>query len=64
LKTGPIRRLVYRRVDVVLKQVLDGSFDPGEVFDATFDLDPIAEAYAAMDVRRAIKALVRVSELS
>jgi alcohol dehydrogenase len=48
----------------LLKQVLDGSINPGKVFDATFTLDEIAEAYAAMDERRAIKALVKVSELA
>jgi len=47
----------------LLKQVLDGSINPGKVFDASFTLDDIAKAYAAMDERRAIKALVKVSEL-
>ena len=47
----------------LLEQVLDGSINPGKVFDATFTLDNIAEAYTAMDERRAIKALVKVSEL-
>jgi alcohol dehydrogenase len=42
--------------------VLDGSINPGKVFDLTTDLDHIAEAYAAMDERRAIKALIKVSE--
>lgn len=42
--------------------MLDGSINPGKVFDATFSLDDIASAYAAMDERRAIKALVKVSE--
>src|SRR4051794_27839295 len=48
----------------LLKAVLDGDIDPGKVFDVTTDLKNIAEAYAAMDERRAIKALVRVSGLS
>jgi alcohol dehydrogenase len=48
----------------LLKQVLAGSIDPGKVFDATYTLDNIAEAYAAMDERRAIKALIKVSELA
>jgi alcohol dehydrogenase len=47
----------------LLKHVLDGSINPGKVFDATFDLEDIADAYAAMDERRAIKALVKVSDL-
>ncbi len=48
----------------LLEAVLDGQINPGKVFDLTTDLDNIAEAYAAMDERRAIKALVKVSELS
>jgi alcohol dehydrogenase len=46
----------------LMAAVLDGTIDPGRVFDLTTDLDHIAEAYAAMDERRAIKALVKVSE--
>ena len=37
-----------------------GRIDPGRVLDYETDLDGIAEAYAAMDERRAIKSLVRV----
>lgn len=44
----------------LLADVLAGHIDPGRVFDLETDLDNIAEAYAAMDDRRAIKALVRV----
>ncbi len=47
----------------LLTAVLDGTINPGKVFDLTTDLDHIADAYAAMDERRAIKALVKVSEL-
>ena len=39
---------------------LAGRINPGRVFDFTTNLDGIAEAYAAMDGRRAIKSLVRV----
>ena len=42
--------------------MLDGRINPGKVFDLTTDLDHIADAYAAMDERRAIKALIKVSE--
>jgi alcohol dehydrogenase len=48
----------------LLKAVLGGEINPGKVFDLSTDLDDIAEAYAAMDERRAIKALVKVSELA
>jgi hypothetical protein len=37
--------------------------DPGRVFDFETDLDGIAEAYAAMDERLAVKSLVRVRTL-
>ena len=43
--------------------MLAARINPGKVFDLTTDLDGIAEAYAAMDQRRAIKSLVRVGEL-
>ena len=48
----------------LMRAVLDGEINPGKVFDLTVDLDDIAEGYAAMDERRAIKALVKVSALS
>jgi threonine dehydrogenase-like Zn-dependent dehydrogenase len=44
----------------LLEDVLDGSINPGQVFDFTTDLDGVGEAYAAMDDRRAIKSLLRV----
>jgi threonine dehydrogenase-like Zn-dependent dehydrogenase len=46
-----------------LGDVLDGSIDPGKVLDYETDLDGIADAYAAMDERRAIKSLVRVGSV-
>ncbi|HEV2477405.1 MAG TPA: IMP dehydrogenase, partial [Candidatus Dormibacteraeota bacterium] len=45
----------------LLDDVLEGRIDPGLVFDYESDLDHIAEAYVAMDERRAIKSLVRVA---
>jgi len=39
-----------------------GSSTRGRVLDLTADLEHIAEAYAAMDERRAIKALIKISE--
>src|SRR3954447_21651109 len=48
----------------LLEAVLAGDINPGKVFDQSFDLDAIAEAYAAMDERRVIKALIKVSELA
>lgn len=45
----------------LLVDVLEGRIDPGRVFDFETDLDGIAEAYAAMNERRAIKSLVRLA---
>ncbi len=47
----------------LLEDVLKGRINPGRVFDLTTDLEHISEAYAAMDERRAIKSLIKVSEL-
>jgi threonine dehydrogenase-like Zn-dependent dehydrogenase len=44
----------------LLDDVLARRINPGRVFDFETDLDGIPDAYAAMDERRAIKALVRV----
>jgi threonine dehydrogenase-like Zn-dependent dehydrogenase len=43
----------------LLPAVLDGTMQLGKVFDLELPLDEVAEAYAAMDERRAIKVLLR-----
>lgn len=43
----------------LLPAVLDGTMQPGRVFDLQLPLAEVAEAYAAMDERRAIKVLLR-----
>jgi threonine dehydrogenase-like Zn-dependent dehydrogenase len=43
----------------LITRVLDGRIDPGKVFDLTLPLDQVAEAYRAMDERRAIKVLLQ-----
>jgi threonine dehydrogenase-like Zn-dependent dehydrogenase len=55
---GPAPARAY--IPELLDDVLEGRIDPGRVFDYETDLDGIADAYAAMDERRAIKSLVRV----
>jgi threonine dehydrogenase-like Zn-dependent dehydrogenase len=68
----PIRALFGRNVGVnggvasvrayveeLLPEVLSGAIDPGRVFDLQLPLAEVAEAYAAMDERRAIKVLLR-----
>jgi threonine dehydrogenase-like Zn-dependent dehydrogenase len=47
----------------LLDDVLEGRINPGRVLDYETDLEGIADAYAAMDERRAIKSLVRVGTL-
>jgi threonine dehydrogenase-like Zn-dependent dehydrogenase len=55
---GPAPARAY--IPELLGDVLDERIDPGRVFDYETELDGIADAYAAMDERRAIKSLVRV----
>jgi threonine dehydrogenase-like Zn-dependent dehydrogenase len=55
---GPAPARIY--IPDLLGDVLDGVINPGLVFDYETDLDHIADAYRAMDERRAIKSLVRV----
>ena len=57
LRGGPAPVRAY--LPDLLERVWDGRIDPGRVFDLTLPLSEVAEAYAAMDERRAIKALLR-----
>jgi threonine dehydrogenase-like Zn-dependent dehydrogenase len=47
----------------LMKDVLSGKINPGKVFDLRTTLDDIKEAYAAMDERRAVKSLLKISEI-
>jgi hypothetical protein len=42
-----------------LDRVWNRRIDPGKVFDLVLPLEQVADAYRAMDVRRAIKVLLR-----
>ena len=57
LTGGPATIRAY--LDAALPQVLDGTIDPGRVFDRELPLDEIAEAYRMMDSREALKVLIR-----
>ena len=46
-------------IEELLPDVLSGAIQPGRVFDLELPLRDAAEAYAAMDERRAIKVLLR-----
>jgi threonine dehydrogenase-like Zn-dependent dehydrogenase len=72
----PVNTIFYRNIGVrggpsparryipeLLDDVLAGRIQPGRIFDFETDLDHIAEAYAAMDERRAIKSLLRVGTI-
>jgi threonine dehydrogenase-like Zn-dependent dehydrogenase len=51
---APVRRFLPELVGLVW----DDRIDPGRVFDLTLPLEQVAEAYRAMDERRAIKVLL------
>ena len=68
----PVRDMFNRNVGVVggvapvrgyieelLPDVRSGAIEPGKVFDLELPLSEVAEAYAAMDERRATKVLLR-----
>ncbi len=52
---APVRRYLPELIDLVL----NGTINPGKVFDLVLPLDQVAEGYRAMDERRAIKTLLR-----
>jgi len=58
---GPAPARIY--IPELLDDVLAGTINPGLVFDYETDLDHVADAYSAMDERRAIKSLVRVGSV-
>lgn len=52
---APVRRYLPHLIDLVLS----GKINPGKVFDLVLPLNQVAEAYKAMDERRAVKVLLR-----
>ena len=52
---APVRRFLPDLIELIWNREID----PGKVFYLTLPLEQAAEAYAAMDERRAIKALLR-----
>ena len=68
----PVRRMFSKNVglfggvapvraylDELLPKVLDGSINPGLVFDSVRSLDEVADGYRDMDERRAVKVMLR-----
>jgi threonine dehydrogenase-like Zn-dependent dehydrogenase len=52
---APVRRFLPELIDLIWNRQID----PGKVFDLELPLEQAAEAYEAMDQRRAIKVLLR-----
>ena len=57
LTGGPAPVRAY--IETLLPGVLDGSVNPGKVFDRTISLNDVPDGYRAMDSREALKVLVR-----
>lgn len=57
LTGGPAPARAY--IEELLPDVLDGTIEPGKVFDRTVDLDGVPDGYRAMADREALKVLVR-----
>jgi hypothetical protein len=57
---APVRRYLPQLIDLVFAEEVN----PGRVFDLVLPIDGVAEGYRAMDERRAIKALLRPSDLA
>jgi hypothetical protein len=53
---GPAPARAY--IDELLLDILDGTIDPGGVFDRIVDLDGVPDGYRAMNEREAIKVMV------
>lgn len=56
LTGGPAPVRAY--LDDAVTQVLDGTIDPGRVFDRTVTLDEVPAGYVAMNAREALKVMV------
>ena len=54
---GPAPARAY--LDELLPDILDGTIEPGRVFDRTVDLDGVPDGYRAMNDREAMKVLVK-----
>ena len=52
---APVRQFLPELIDLIWNKKIQ----PGKVFDLTLPLERVAEAYQAMDERRAIKVLLQ-----
>jgi len=53
---GPAPVRAY--IEELLPDILDGTIEPGRVFDRTVDLEGVPDGYRAMDEREALKVMV------
>ena len=74
VKTAPLSQILFGNLTLrggaaparaYLPQLIgcleSGRIDPSPIFDLTLPLDKVADGYAAMDERRAIKVLLHVA---
>jgi hypothetical protein len=54
---GPAPVRAY--IEELLPDIIDGTIEPGRVFDRTVDLDGVPDGYRAMDEREALKVMVK-----
>lgn len=57
LAGGPAPVRAY--IDELMPDILDGTIEPGKVFDATTDLDGAPAGYQDMDDRKSLKVLIK-----
>jgi threonine dehydrogenase-like Zn-dependent dehydrogenase len=57
LAGGPAPVRAY--IEELMPAILDGTIEPGKVFDAVTDLDGVPAGYRDMDERRTLKVLIR-----
>jgi threonine dehydrogenase-like Zn-dependent dehydrogenase len=57
LAGGPAPVRAY--IDELMPDILDGTIQPGKVFDATTDLDGVPRGYQNMDDRKSLKVLIK-----
>jgi len=46
-------------IEELMPHILDGTIEPGRVFDRTVSLDQVPDGYRAMASREALKILIR-----
>src|SRR4051794_7302020 len=57
LAGGPAPVRAY--IEELMPDILDGSIEPGKVFDATTDIDGVPAGYQDMDNRKSLKVLIK-----